>query len=78
MWIFCRLLSSALVYPKLKTEADLIRKVDNTIRVSHVEEIESLLLANYPLTRVQLDAMWREKVDISKNLTKASPAGALP
>ncbi len=24
----------------------------------HVEELEALLLANYPLTRVQLDALW--------------------
>lgn len=51
---------------------------------NHVEEIESLLLANYPLTRVQLDAMWTyvghkgEKVDISKSLTEAPSGGALP
>ena len=51
---------------------------------NHVEEIESLLLANYPLTRIQLDAMWTyvghkgEKVDISKNLTEAPSGGALP
>ena len=25
---------------------------------SHVEELEALMLANYKLTRVQLDAMW--------------------
>ena len=24
----------------------------------HVEEIEALLLANYPVSRVQLDALW--------------------
>jgi len=51
---------------------------------NHVEEIESLLLSNYPLTRIQLDAMWTyvyhkgEKADISKNLTEAASGGALP
>jgi transposase-like protein len=48
----------------------------------HVEEIESLLLANYPLTRVQLDAMWTyvghkgKKVVIPKRLTEEASGGA--
>jgi transposase-like protein len=51
---------------------------------NHVKEIESLLLANYPLTRVQLDAIWTyvyhkgEKADISKSLIEAPSGGALP
>jgi transposase-like protein len=50
---------------------------------NHVEEIESLLLANYPLTRVQLDAMWTyvghkgEKADIPKRLIGAASGEAL-
>ena len=28
------------------------------IAAAHVEQIEALLLANYKLTRAQLDAMW--------------------
>jgi hypothetical protein len=41
---------------------------------NHVEDIEAILLANYHLTRVQLDAMWTyvghkgEKVVIPKNM----------
>jgi len=41
---------------------------------NHVEEIEAILLTNYHLTRVQLDAMWTyvghkgEKVVIPKNM----------
>jgi transposase-like protein len=64
---------------KEETVISWLREASN-----HVEEIESLLLANYPLTRVQLDAMWAyvghkgEKVDISKNLTEAPSGGALP
>lgn len=44
----------------------------------HVEEVESLLLANYPLARVQLDAMWAyvghkgEKVNIRKRPIEAA------
>ena len=40
---------------------------------NHIEEIEALLLSNYHLTRVQLDAMWTyvghkgERVDVPKN-----------
>jgi transposase-like protein len=51
---------------------------------NHIEAIESLLLANYPLTRIQLDAMWTyvghkgEKADIPKNRTKAASGVALP
>jgi len=51
---------------------------------NHVEEIESLLLANYLLTRVQLDAMWTyvshkgEKVDIPKRLIEAASGGESP
>jgi transposase-like protein len=50
---------------------------------SHVEEIESLLLANYSLTRVQLDAMWAyvghkgEKAGIPKRLIGAVSGEAL-
>jgi transposase-like protein len=53
---------------KEETTMDWLRKA-----ADHVEEIESLLLANYPLKRVQLDAMWTyvghkgEKADIPKN-----------
>ncbi len=51
---------------------------------NHVEEIESLLLANYLLTRVQLDAMWTyvshkgEKADIPKRLIEAASGGESP
>jgi transposase-like protein len=51
---------------------------------NHVEEIEALLLANYPLTRVQLDAMWTyvghkgEKADVPKNLIGAASGEVLP
>ncbi|MDP4157957.1 MAG: hypothetical protein Q8929_20215, partial [Bacillota bacterium] len=51
---------------------------------SHVEEIEALLLANYPLTRVQLDSMWTyvghkgEKADVSKNPIEAASGEVLP
>ena len=51
---------------------------------SHVEEIEALLLANYPLTRVQLDAMWTyvghkgEKADVPKNQIGAASGEVLP
>lgn len=47
----------------------------------HVERIETILLANYQLTRAQLDAMWAyvgnkgEKGAIRK-ATRAAPAGA--
>jgi hypothetical protein len=50
---------------------------------NHVDQIESLLLANYPLTRVQLNAMWTyvghngEKVDNPKGLVGAASGGAL-
>lgn len=53
------------------------------IAADHVEEIEALLLGNYPLTRVQLDAMWTyvghkgEKADIPKNQIKAA-SGEVP
>jgi transposase-like protein len=48
---------------------------------AHVERIEALLLANYKLTRAQLDAMWAyvgnkgEKGAMSKP-TSAAPSGA--
>jgi transposase-like protein len=51
---------------------------------THVEMIESLLLANYHLTRVQLDAMWAyvghkgEKADMPKSLIEAPSGAALP
>jgi hypothetical protein len=51
---------------------------------NHIEEIESLLLANYPLSRIQLDAMWTyvghkgEKADISKKQIEAASGVALP
>jgi transposase-like protein len=51
---------------------------------NHVKEIEALLLVNYPLSRVQLDAMWTyvghkgEKVDVLKNRIKAASGEALP
>ncbi|MDF0591210.1 IS1/IS1595 family N-terminal zinc-binding domain-containing protein [Candidatus Methanocrinis natronophilus] len=64
---------------KEETVMSWLREASN-----HVEQIESLLLANYPLTRVQLDAMWTyvghkgEKVDIWKNPIEAASGGALP
>jgi hypothetical protein len=63
---------------KEETVMDWLREAAN-----HVEEIESLLLANYPLTRVQLDAMWTyvghkgEKADILKKRIEAASGGAL-
>jgi transposase-like protein len=53
---------------KEETVMDWLREAAN-----HVEEIEAMLLTNYHLTRVQLDAMWTyvghkgEKADIPKN-----------
>src|SRR5512136_2315633 len=50
---------------------------------NHVEEIEALLLANYPLTRIQLDAMWTyvghkgEKVVIPKKMIAGASGDAL-
>ena len=64
---------------KEETVMSWLREASN-----HIEQIESLLLANYPLTRVQLDAMWTyvghkgEKVDIWKNPIEAASGGALP
>jgi transposase-like protein len=64
---------------KEETVMDWLRKAAN-----HVEEIEALLLANYPLTRVQLDAMWTyvghkgEKADVPKNLSGAASGEVLP
>ena len=52
------------------------------IAAAHVERIEALLLANYKLTRAQLDAMWTyvgnkgEKGGILKP-TSAAPSGAV-
>jgi transposase-like protein len=64
---------------KEETIMDWLRKAAN-----HVEEIEALLLANYPLTRVQLDAMWTyighkgEKADVPKNQIGAASGEVLP
>jgi transposase-like protein len=64
---------------KEETITDWLRKAAN-----HVEEIEALLLANYPLTRVQLDAMWTyvghkgEKADVPKNQIGAASGEVLP
>ena len=50
---------------------------------NHVEDVEAVLLANYHLNRVQLDAMWTyvghkgEKADISKNLIGEASGEAL-
>jgi transposase-like protein len=50
----------------------------------HVEQIEALLLANYQLTRVQLDALWTyvghkgEKGDDPKKKTEALSGAARP
>ena len=63
---------------KEETVMDWLREAAN-----HVEEIESLLLSNYPLTRVQLDAMWTyvghkgEKVVIPKNMIVGASGEAL-
>jgi hypothetical protein len=38
---------------KEETVMDWLREAAN-----HVEEIEAILLVNYQLTRIQLDAMW--------------------
>jgi len=51
---------------------------------NHVEEIEALMLANYPLTRIQLDAMWTyvghkgEKVVIPKKMIVEASGAVLP
>ncbi len=51
---------------------------------NHIEEIEALLLSNYHLTRVQLDAMWTyvghkgEKVDVLKSPIRAASGAELP
>jgi len=64
---------------KEETVMDWLREAAN-----HVEEIEALLLVNYSLTRVQLDAMWTyvghkgEKADISKNQIEAASGVAQP
>jgi hypothetical protein len=64
---------------KEETVMDWLRKAAN-----HVEEIEALMLANYPLTRVQLDAMWTyvghkgEKADVTKNQSGAASGEVLP
>jgi len=63
---------------KEETVMDWLREAAN-----HVEEIESLLLSNYPLTRVQLDAMWTyvghkgEKVVILKKMIAGASGEAL-
>lgn len=50
----------------------------------HVEDIEALLLAHYPLTRVQLDALWTyvghkgKKGGIQKKSTAAPSGEARP
>lgn len=50
---------------------------------NHVEEIETILLTNYHLTRVQLDAMWTyvghkgEKVVIRKNMIEEASGEVL-
>jgi transposase-like protein len=63
---------------KEETVMDWLRKAAN-----HAEEIESLLLANHHLTRVQLDAMWTyvghkgEKATIERSLTEVPSGEAL-
>jgi transposase-like protein len=47
----------------------------------HVEEIEALLIANYRLTRAQLDAMWtyvgnKGKKGVTRKKTSEGPSGA--
>jgi len=50
---------------------------------NHVEEIEAILLTNYHLTRIQLDAMWTyvghkgEKVVIPKNMIEEASGEVL-
>jgi transposase-like protein len=50
----------------------------------HVEQIEALLIANYRLTRAQLDAMWTyvgnkgQKGDMRKKRIEAPSGGARP
>ena len=64
---------------KEETVMDWLRKASD-----HVEEIEALLLANYHLTRVQLDAMWAyvghkgEKADVPKNQIGVASGEVLP
>jgi hypothetical protein len=64
---------------KEETVIDWLRKASD-----HVEEIEALLLANYPLKRVQLDAMWTyvghkgEKAAIPKNQIEVASGEVLP
>ncbi len=64
---------------KRENVMDWLRKAAN-----HAEEIESLLLANHHLTRVQLDAMWTyvghkgEKATIERSLTAVPSGEALP
>jgi len=63
---------------KEETVMDWLREAAN-----HIEEIEAILLANYHLTRVQLDAMWTyvghkgEKVVIPKNMIEGASGEAL-
>jgi len=63
---------------KEETVLDWLRKAAN-----HAEEIETLLLANQHLTRVQLDAMWTyvghkgEKATIPRSPIEAPSGGAL-
>ena len=64
---------------KEETIMGWLRKAAN-----HVEEVEAMLLANYHLNRVQLDAMWTyvghkgEKAGTSKSLTEAASGEAQP
>jgi transposase-like protein len=64
---------------KEETVMDWLREAAN-----HIEEIEALLLSNYHLTRVQLDAMWTyvghkgEKVDVLKNPIRVASGAELP
>ena len=78
-WLLKRnILASILRIKGLKEETVIawLREAAN-----HVEEIKSILLANYPLTRVQLDAMWTYvghkggKADIPKRLIGAVSGG---
>lgn len=61
---------------KEETVIDWLREAAN-----HVEEIEALMLANYKLTRVQLDAMWsyvghkgEKRVILKRTIVAASGA----
>ncbi len=64
---------------KEETVMDWLREAAN-----HIEEIEALLLSNYHLTRVQLDAMWTyvghkgEKVDVLKSPIRVASGAELP